>query len=63
MKRKNLFLLSAIIFGIISLLHLLRIVNDWTINVEGMKSIPMWLSWLAFVLAGYLSYSFFNLKK
>jgi hypothetical protein len=63
MKRKNLFLLSAIIFGIISLLHLLRIVNDWTINVVGVKSIPMWLSWLAFVLAGYLSYSFFNLKK
>jgi len=63
MERKNLFLLSAVIFGVVSLTHLLRIVNDWTFLVNGQNAVPMWLSWLAFVLTGYLSYSFFNLKK
>ena len=63
MERKNLFLLSAVVFGIVSLTHLLRIVMDWSIIVNGLNAVPMWLSWFAFVLTGYLSYSFFNLKK
>tara|TARA_B100000315_G_C14379044_1_gene496574 strand:+ start:319 stop:510 length:192 start_codon:yes stop_codon:yes gene_type:complete len=63
MEKKNLFLLSAVVFGIVSLTHLLRIVMDWSIIVNGLNAVPMWLSWFAFVLTGYLSYSFFNLKK
>jgi|TARA_Y100000310_G_scaffold32022_1_gene30386 hypothetical protein len=63
MEKKNLFLLSAVVFGIVSLTHLLRIVMDWSIVVNGLNAVPMWLSWFAFVLTGYLSYSFFNLKK
>jgi len=63
MEKKNLFLLSAVVFGIVSLTHLLRIVLGWSIVVNGWNAVPVWLSWLAFVLTGYLSYSFFNLKK
>ena len=63
MEKKNLFLLSAVVFGIVSLTHLLRIVKGWEIQVGGIDAVPMWISWFAFVLTGYLSYSFFNLKK
>jgi len=61
MKNKNLFLVSSIVFGSVSFLHLLRLVNGWTFQVASWNA-PMWLSWVAFVFAGYLSYSFFNLK-
>lgn len=44
------------IFAIIAVLHLLRVVNSWPAQIASF-TVPMWLSWVALLLAGYLAYS------
>ena len=36
--------ISGTIFGIVSILHLLRVVNGWPLEL-GPWSVPMWISW------------------
>jgi hypothetical protein len=51
---------SGIVFAIVSLAHLARVVLGWNI-VIGIYDIPSWLSLVAVVVSGYLSYSAFKL--
>jgi hypothetical protein len=44
---------SGAIFGIVALLHLLRLALDWPARI-GTWSVPMWVSWAALLLAGGL---------
>jgi uncharacterized protein YacL len=55
MDRKSYVLVTAIVFSVVGLLHLLRIVLGWEAVVEGW-SIPMWLSWVAMILTAVLAY-------
>ena len=43
------------IFALVTLLHLLRIYMGWPV-VIGSWALPMWVSWIGFVVAGSLSY-------
>jgi hypothetical protein len=56
MDQKTFVLLAGVIFAIVALAHLLRIFMDWPIVIDNW-SVPMWLSWIAVVIAGGLSYS------
>ncbi len=56
MKTKTLLSVTAVIFAIIALLHLWRALMGIP-AVFGTWSVPMWLSWAAFVVASYLAYS------
>src|SRR5438477_309458 len=47
--------ITAALFLIIALLHLLRIGFGWPAEIGGL-SIPMWASWLALVVTGALAY-------
>jgi len=60
MNSKSFYSISGTIFLLIAVGHLLRILNGWGAEI-GSFSIPMWISWVAVVLAGYLSYQ--GLKK
>ena len=53
MTHKNFFSLTGTIFLVIAALHLLRIINGWEAVIGGWI-VPMWLSWAAVILAGYL---------
>ena len=53
MNNRIYFLLSGIIFGTVAVLHLLRIFNHWTV-ILGPCVLPMWPSWVGFVIAGLL---------
>ena len=53
MTQKNFFTLTGTIFLIIAALHLLRIVNGWEATIGGW-TMPVWLSWAALIVAGYL---------
>jgi len=55
MNRKNYCLVTAFVFSVIGLLHLLRIVLGWE-AVVGDWSIPMGLSWLAMIVTVVLAY-------
>ena len=46
-------LISGVIFGLVAVLHLLRVVNGWPFQV-GTWSVPMWPSWLGVLVPGVL---------
>jgi hypothetical protein len=54
MSPKSYFLVTAVVFSLIGLLHLLRIVVGWEAVVGGW-SIPMWLSWVAMIVTAVLA--------
>lgn len=47
------FIFSGVLFGLIALAHLLRLVNQTPAQL-GSWAIPMWLSWLALIVPGFL---------
>ena len=60
MKQKTFFITAATIFLIVAILHLVRAIN-WLPLVIGIWEAPIWLSWVAFVIAGFMSYWSFKL--
>jgi hypothetical protein len=62
MSQKTFSLTAGVIFALIALGHVLRAVFalEWT--VQG-RAIPMWASWVAILVAGYLAYQGFRLAK
>jgi hypothetical protein len=60
MSLKTFTLLASIIFAIVALTHLLRVFMGWPIIIDNW-TVPMWLSWIALVVAGGLSYFGFSL--
>ncbi len=59
MKSKNYFFINCIIFGLIFLVHVLRVLNNWNARVENFV-VPMWFSWVALIVMGYLSFEAFK---
>ncbi|QIG46367.1 hypothetical protein G5V57_00495 [Nordella sp. HKS 07] len=47
--------LAAVIFAIVALAHLLRAAAGLDIAI-GAESIPIWVSWVGAVVAGFLAY-------
>jgi hypothetical protein len=44
---------SGIIFGVVALIQLIRAVEEWAVQI-GPYAVPVWFSWIAFVVAGSL---------
>jgi hypothetical protein len=55
MNQKTFSIVAGVIFAVVALVHLVRIYMDWPI-VIGDWSVPMWVSWIALVVAGGLAY-------
>ena len=62
MDRKTYLQLAGVIFAIVALAHLVRALLHWPIGIDGWI-VPVWLSWVAFVVAGGLSYFGLTLAK
>jgi divalent metal cation (Fe/Co/Zn/Cd) transporter len=62
MSQKTFSRVAAALFLLVALGHLLRIAFGASVVVQNV-SIPMWLSWIAFVVAGYLAYQGFRLAR
>jgi hypothetical protein len=54
MREKTYLLITAIIFGLVALLHLVRLVNHWSVQL-GTFAFPFWGSWLGLVVGVVLS--------
>ena len=50
---------TASLFLIVAVLHLLRIVFGWPAQIGGLQ-MPMWVSWVALVVTAALAYSGFR---
>jgi hypothetical protein len=55
MEAKTFCLVAGVIFAVVALFHLVRIVMDWSVII-GNWSIPMWVSWVALIVAAGLSF-------
>jgi Mn2+/Fe2+ NRAMP family transporter len=55
MNQKTFSIVAGVIFAVVALVHLVRIYMDGPI-VIGDWSVPMWVSWIALVVAGGLAY-------
>ena len=53
---------SGFIFDLVFLLHLLRIVFSWKAQIGGVE-MPMWVSWVSLVVAGYLALTAYSLLR
>ena len=48
-------MVSGVIFALVALLHLIRIWYGWPAVIGGW-SVPMWVSWIAVLVAAGLAY-------
>ena len=60
MSEKNYIIISATIFAIVALLHLVRLVTHWSFQFSAV-SVPLWGSWLALIIGTALSIWAFRL--
>lgn len=62
MKQKTFTVAAGGMFTVMAILHLLRICLGWEAVIGGWL-VPVWLSWLALALSGFLAYTAFTLSK
>jgi hypothetical protein len=62
MNQKTYFLTAAILFTFAALIHLTRVIKGWDLQL-GPYLIPVWLSGLLVILAGFSAFSSFKYYK
>lgn len=53
MKKQSFYYIVSGVFFLIAVFHLARVMNEWKAVMGGVE-IPMWVSWAAVIIAGYL---------
>lgn len=62
MPAKNFAMLAAAIFTLVLLLQIARVLGGWPVTI-GTLSIPLWASWVAFVVAALLAWLGFKASR
>jgi len=62
MTQRTYSLIAGIIFSLVALLHAFRLFYGWHVTIEGLV-VPIWISWIGLVIAGYLAYQGFRLAR
>lgn len=62
MSKNTFALLAGTVFLIVAVAHALRLVLKWEVIVAGWQ-VPMWISAVAIIAAGYLAYEGFHMRK
>ncbi len=62
MKPGAFLLVTSSIFALIALLHALRLFYGWKVTI-GEWAVPVWVSAVGFVIAGYLAVQGFLLQR
>ena len=62
MNKNQLLRFASVIFGIIAVLHLLRIIFSWPARIANFD-VPLWLSYIAVVVAGYLAWQMYSASR
>ena len=56
MSQRTFTIIASVMFGVVALLQALRIFLGWPVEIGGW-SVPMWFSWIAVAVAGFLSFT------
>lgn len=62
MSQKLFPLVAGLIFLVVAVMHALRLVFSWHVVFVGW-SVPMWVSWIAFPVSGFLAYEGLRLSR
>jgi hypothetical protein len=62
MSEKTFIAVTGILFGIIAILHLVRIIYGWPAQI-GTFMVSPWVSWFSLLVAAYLAASAFILLR
>ena len=62
MKKKTYYKAVSIVFAVVAVLHALRALYQWEATIGG-AIIPVWFSWVAVIIAGYLAIRGFQFAK
>ena len=62
LNRKTYMTVTATLFLVVAVMHLLRIILGWQVEIGGL-SIPFWVSWLGVLVAGALAYFGFTQRR
>jgi hypothetical protein len=62
MSARHYALLAALIFTLVAVLQLIRAIAGWPITV-GTVPVPLWASWVAFVVAAVLAWLGFKASR
>lgn len=62
MKQETYIKATGLIFSVITVLHVLRLIFGWDAVLGGWQ-VPVWLSFIAAALGGFLAYSAFKFSK
>jgi uncharacterized membrane protein YhaH (DUF805 family) len=62
LNRNTYLTITATLFLVVAIVHLLRIILGWQVEIGGL-SIPFWVSWLGVLVAGALGYLGFRQKR
>ena len=62
MNQKVFSFVASVIFLLVALGHVLRLAFGWQAIVN-MWAVPMWVSWVAFSIAGFLAFEGLRLSR
>jgi len=62
MSNQQYFLISGVLFALVSIAHLLRIVFGMSVQVDA-TAVPMAVSWFGFAVPAVLAYWAFRLRR
>lgn len=52
----------SFVFLVIAVLHLFRLVDGWEAVINN-YTLPMWISWVAVLIAGFLAFRGYQISK
>jgi hypothetical protein len=62
MSQRSYLFVSAVIFSLVFLLHVLRLFYGWSALIGGWM-VPIWVSWIGVVVSGFLAFEGFRLRQ
>ena len=62
MNQKTFRLTAGAVFLLVAVLHALRLLCGWEAVIGGW-SVPLWISWAALAVSGYLAYTAFRVGR